>query len=68
MQETKDNSKFDFEAFSKQAAAKLKAGKPMVSKDGVFTPLVTKNKKMETLTHSKKNEAKPKSLTSRNKT
>ena len=31
MQETKDNSKFDFEAFSKQAAAKLKAGKPMVS-------------------------------------
>jgi hypothetical protein len=40
----------------------------MVSKDGVFTPLVTKNKKMETLTHSKKNEAKPKSLTSRNKT
>ena len=31
---------FDFEAFAKQAAEDLKAGKPMVGKDGVFTPLL----------------------------
>ena len=42
MQETQDNTKFDFEAFSKQAAADLKAGKPMVGKEGVFTPLLQK--------------------------
>jgi putative transposase len=35
-------TKFDFEAFSKQAAADLKAGKPMVGKEGVFTPLLRK--------------------------
>jgi putative transposase len=35
-------TKFDFEAFSKQAAADLKAGKPMVGKEGVFTPLLQK--------------------------
>jgi hypothetical protein len=33
-------TKLDFEAFSKQAAADLKAGKPMVGKEGVFTPLL----------------------------
>src|SRR5574338_178080 len=31
---------FDFEAFAKQAAEDLKAGKPMVGNDGVFTPLL----------------------------
>ena len=31
---------FDFEAFAKQAAEDLKAGKPMVGKDGIFTPLL----------------------------
>ena len=31
---------FDFEAFSKQAAEDLKAGKPMIGKDGIFTPLL----------------------------
>jgi putative transposase len=35
-------TKFDFEAFSKQAAADLKAGKQMVGKEGVFTPLLQK--------------------------
>jgi transposase-like protein len=34
--------KFDFEAFSRQAAEDLKAGKPMVGKEGVFTPLLKK--------------------------
>lgn len=32
--------KFDFEAFAKQAAEALRAGKPLVGKDGVFTPLL----------------------------
>jgi transposase-like protein len=31
---------FDFEAFAKQAAEALKSGKPMVGKDGIFTPLL----------------------------
>lgn len=31
---------FDFEAFARQAAEDLKSGKPMVGKDGVFTPLL----------------------------
>ena len=31
---------FDFESFAKQAAEDLKSGKPMVGKDGVFTPLL----------------------------
>jgi len=35
-----EEKKFDFEAFAKQAAEALKAGKPMVGKDGVFTPLL----------------------------
>jgi len=32
--------KFDFEAFARQAAEALKSGKPLVGKDGVFTPLL----------------------------
>ena len=35
-----ENEKFDFEAFSKQASEDLKSGKPMVGRDGVFTPLL----------------------------
>jgi len=35
-----EKAKFDFEAFSKQAAEDLKNGKPMVGRDGVFTPLL----------------------------
>jgi putative transposase len=31
---------FDFESFAKQAAEDLKSGKPMVGKNGVFTPLL----------------------------
>jgi putative transposase len=37
--EEKDKA-FDFDAFAKQAAEDLKAGKPMVGRDGVFTPLL----------------------------
>jgi len=36
----KNNKPFDFDAFAKQAAEDLKAGKPMVGRDGVFTPLL----------------------------
>lgn len=36
----KEKENFDFEAFAKQAAEDLKAGKPMVGKDGIFTPLL----------------------------
>jgi putative transposase len=35
-----EKKKFDFEAFARQAAEDLKAGKPMVGRDGVFTPLL----------------------------
>lgn len=31
---------FDFEAFKKQAAARLKSGETLLGKDGVFTPLL----------------------------
>jgi len=31
---------FDFEAFAKQAAEDIKSGKPMIGKDGIFTPLL----------------------------
>jgi len=34
------NRSFDFDAFAKQAAEELKAGKAMVGRDGVFTPLL----------------------------
>lgn len=37
-----EKEKFDFEAFSRQAAEDLKSGKPMVGRDGVFTPLLKK--------------------------
>ena len=37
-----EKEKFDFEAFSRQAAEELKSGKPMVGRDGVFTPLLKK--------------------------
>jgi transposase-like protein len=36
----KDESKFDFEEFARQAAEDLKSGKPMVGVGGVFTPLL----------------------------
>lgn len=36
----KEEANFDFEAFSKKAAEDLKAGKSMVGRDGVFTPLL----------------------------
>lgn len=35
-----EREKFDFEAFSKQIAEELKQGKPLVGRDGVFTPLL----------------------------
>jgi transposase-like protein len=35
-----EEKKFDFEAFARKAAEDLKAGKPLVGKDGVFTPLL----------------------------
>lgn len=35
-----EKKKFDFEAFSKKAAYDLRAGKPMVGQDRVFTPLL----------------------------
>ena len=38
----KEKDKFDFEAFAKEAAEQLKAGKPMVGAEGVFTPLLKK--------------------------
>jgi len=38
----KEELKFDFETFSKQAAEDLKSGKPMIGRDGVFTPLLKK--------------------------
>lgn len=37
-----EKEKFDFEAFAREAAEQLKAGKPMVGSDGVFTPLLKK--------------------------
>ncbi len=35
-----EKKKFDFEAFAKNAADELRSGKPMVGRDGVFTPLL----------------------------
>ena len=31
---------FDFEAFKKEAAARLKKGETLLGRDGVFTPLM----------------------------
>ena len=36
----KEEPKFDFEAFAREAADQLKSGKPMVGMEGVFTPLL----------------------------
>lgn len=38
--EKENKSAFDFEAFKKQAAARLKKGETLLGKDGVFTPLI----------------------------
>lgn len=35
-----EKKKFDFESFAKNAADDLRSGKPMVGRDGVFTPLL----------------------------
>lgn len=35
-----EEKKFDFEAFVRKAAEELKSGKPLVGKEGVFTPLL----------------------------
>jgi putative transposase len=35
-----EKKKFDFEDFAKKAADELRSGKPMVGRDGVFTPLL----------------------------
>ena len=40
-----EKEKFDFEAFARAAADQLRAGKPMVGSDGVFTPLLKKSLK-----------------------
>jgi len=34
-----ENKKFDYEAFKKEAAERLKKSGSMLGKDGVFTPL-----------------------------
>lgn len=36
----KKTDSFDFEAFARQAAEDIKAGKPMIGRDGIFTPLL----------------------------
>lgn len=38
--EMKDKQSFDFEAFKKQAASRIKKGETLLGKDGVFTPLL----------------------------
>jgi putative transposase len=40
MQTEKENPTFDFEEFKNKAIADMKAGKALVGKDGVFTPLM----------------------------
>jgi hypothetical protein len=40
MQVEQEKAAFDFETFKNQAIADMKAGKSLVGKDGVFTPLV----------------------------
>lgn len=35
-----EKKKFDFESFAKKAADELRSGKPMVGREGVFTPLL----------------------------
>jgi putative transposase len=36
----KKEDSFDFEAFARQAAKDIKVGKPMIGRDGIFTPLL----------------------------
>ncbi|MBI3137717.1 MAG: hypothetical protein HYZ15_03950 [Sphingobacteriales bacterium] len=36
--EMKDKQSFDFEAFKKQAASRIKKGETLLGKDDVFTP------------------------------
>ena len=38
--EMKENQSFDFEAFKKHAASRIKKGETLLGKDGVFTPLL----------------------------
>lgn len=38
--ENQEKQSFDFEAFKKQAASRLKKGETLLGKDGVFTPLL----------------------------
>ena len=40
MQTGQEKTAFDFEAFKTQAIADMKAGKSLIGKDGVFTPLM----------------------------
>ncbi len=41
----KEKEEFDFEEFVRTASEQLKAGKPMVGSEGVFTPLLKKSLK-----------------------
>jgi len=36
----KENIPFDFEGFKNKAIADMKAGKSLIGKDGIFTPLM----------------------------
>jgi hypothetical protein len=38
--EMTEKQSFDFEAFKKQAASRIKKGDTLLGKDGVFTPLL----------------------------
>jgi len=38
--EKENKPAFDFEAFKKQAAARLKKGETLLGKKGIFTPLI----------------------------
>jgi putative transposase len=40
MEVKKEKIEFDFEGFKNQAIADMKAGKSLIGKDGVFTPLM----------------------------
>ncbi len=41
MQTEKEELSFDFEEFKNKAIADMKAGKALVGKDGIFTPLTS---------------------------
>lgn len=38
--EKEEKQPFDFDAFKKQAASRLKGGETLLGRDGVFTPLL----------------------------